>query len=451
MNSLTPLRDPKMPERDAVLATPRRRLTSKVSNPEKLRPWAQLASFSAAFLSVLGLSAAQYVSTPWILAVTAVLGVGIAAIPIFIRFTGLDVYTSKAEVDWLWDESLRSAEQSVEIVAGDLSWLRDTRQLHRVVAALVHKGCVVNVVCKPPKSHPVRRENISALLRAGASVRVLPDNHRPTPFSALLVLDRDNPTELSVCRLQTTECGGAFVDQYIGVSKSDNKSYWGKRELPSRDLAAVKTALALTKAYWECSAPVIVHEELSFDLHETQALALTALREVPIYRNFTSTDIRAAVVRIQDLYSWCIREDKLRSTDVLVDEMFRQGIKSFAPSLLFSNTSATILLPPIVEIHDEKVVVLDGTHRLWHLYRKDPDARATVLTVTAPAALPASPLPFSRLPHFRGQLDRRNDLRSYKPENWRSFTPMEKFLQKEGIKRLEQTYIAFPSPRHMDA
>lgn len=437
-----------MPNLGSRLPPLRRRLIQKIRNPERLKKWTQLASVFVALLSVLGLSASRIIHSPWALTIVGVIALGVAALPIFIQLHGVDIYTCKEDVDWLCDVSIRSAEHSLDIISGDMSWLRDERRgLPQVFAALIHRGCTVRIVCKPPENFLHRRENYAAALFAGAQVRALPADHRPTPFSALFVIDRDNHRELSVCRLQTTEPPGPLTDNFAGISKPAKKRYWAKRALPTRDIVEVESALALSKAYWACSSPILLHEPLPIDAIEIQALILAALQKVPLYSQFQQSDFSMKTLRVADLFSWCIREDKLLRTENIVTEMEKQGLTMFETSLVCSNFLSTVMLPPIVEVHGEKNIVFDGTHRLWHLYRRNPEARAIVLAVTASGPLPATPHRFSKLPFFSGRLTRSSDLHSYKPEHWRSFTPMEDFLALEGSKQLKERYLAYPSPR----
>ncbi len=433
-----------MPEQVTSAPLRHRRLSQRIQNPERLRKWTQLVAVAVSLLGVLGLSAAQIINSPMLLGAAGIIALAVAAIPIFRSMPGVDVYTGKEEVNWLWDRSLRDAEHSVDIVAGDLSWLRE-RKLHRVLAALVQRGCTVRIICKPPERHPLRRENIAAALFAGAQLRALPAEQRPTPFSALLVLDRDNPRELAVCRFKTEEQPGARADIFDGKSRPEGKKYSARRLLPRRDFEEVQTSLALAKAYWECSRPVVLHEELPWDLPATKSLVVNALRQVPHYHDITDADVYQDAFRIAELSSWCIRQDKLSPSEEIVAEMRKQGTSTSSPTLICSNRPTTILLPPVIEIHDDVRAVMDGTHRLWHLYRGDPNARATVLVVAVSVPLPGVPHLFTKLPYFRVQLDRNSDITAYKAEYWRSFTPMEMFLRSEGEQYLADRFTAFPS------
>lgn len=419
------------------------RLVHRIRNPNRVQKWAQFGSFFVAIFGLFGLTLTGLVGSEWLIFAIVPAVVVFGWLTIFVPLADLDVYTDKTEVDWVWDEVIRSATDSVDIVAGDLSWLRDNRCLDLVLAALRSKGCTIRVICKAPERHTERRENIAALLAGGIEVRALPKEHRPTPSSAIAVVDHHNLRDIVVCRIRTAKKPGALTDSYSGISNPDSTEYWAKRELAVRDEEQISSSLALVKAYWSCSQPVVLIEELPSDV-ATSAIVLAALRCVPTYRLIRDTDVQTRTIKIRDLFSWCLREDKLEGTSILVKQMVEQNVPMFAPSLVWSNNRATILLHPIVEYHNNKPVVFDGVHRLWHMYRDDPNASAQVLVINCDTPLPGTPECFERLPYYRGKLNRHADFRLYKEEYWRSFTPMEQYLADEGKKKLSDHHLRFP-------
>ena len=262
------------------------------------------------------------------------------------------------------------------------------------------------------------------------------DRRHSRRYLCLIATTQEN---LPCAGLRRREQPGARADIFDGKSRPEGKKYSARRLLPRRDFEEVQTSLALAKAYWECSRPVVLHEELPWDLPATKSLVVNALRQVPHYHDITDADVYQDAFRIAELSSWCIRQDKLSPSEEIVAEMRKQGTSTSSPTLICSNRPTTILLPPVIEIHDDVRAVMDGTHRLWHLYRGDPNARATVLVVAVSVPLPGVPHLFTKLPYFRVQLDRNSDITAYKAEYWRSFTPMEMFLRSEG-----EQYLAGP-------
>jgi hypothetical protein len=94
-----------------------------------------------------------------------------------------------------------------------------------------------------------------------------------------------------------------------------------------------------------------------------------------------------------------------------------------------TNEKHSLLLPPIVEQHGSKKVVVDGTHRLFYLYamQQRPNAFCMILKRNIPD-LPGRPVPFTNLKAWPRNLPREQVFIEYKPNLYRYFIEMDEKL-----------------------
>lgn len=398
----------------------------KLRNPKRAKKWGQMLTLVFGIVSAFGFPISQLVSVTWILIAVLLASILLGLFFIWLPADELDTYHGKAKVDWAWDEMLRSAKESITVVAGDLSWLDDDRSIDQTLAVQCAGGLPVRVISKAPGLEPDLRREIVFLISIGAQVRVLPEHLRPLPYTGI-VIDRERPEDCTAFRNRTIKNQGELGEEKI--------EKWGRRYLSTRDAEQMAMWLPLVEAYWECSSPVTILEPLPRD-SETSALLLKALRLVPLYSSLKNTDFQIVHVDIRTLFSWCLREDKLASLAPVMGQMNAQKICTFEPCACWTNKDQTILIPPIVERHGEMLVVVEGTHRLWYLHRADPMCRAQVIMIENQGPLPGEPVPFSEMRTYPGRVDRPAVIRNYDVRYWRSFTPMENFLQGVSRKRL---------------
>jgi hypothetical protein len=341
---------------------------------------------------------------------------------IFLSQRREDTYHGKPEVDWAWDEMLRRAESSVDIVAGDINWLHDDRCIAQLLANKKQNGCTIRIICKPPFTNPVIRHGIASLLILGAEVRVRPVDLDKIKTTGILT-DVNNAEARAALRVRTTD-----IQAELAIPMT--KVYWAKRDLSKRDDDHLELWKALVDSYWNRSAPAVLLER--WPEQSENDMIQEALQKVPVYGNNPRFEI--ATVEVAHLSSWCLIEDKLRLTESVVTQFIPQQIPYFASCFCWSNYAASALLPPIVERHGSDLIVMEGTHRLWHVFKKDPYAKVLVILVSTRVPPPGIPRSISELvlyPHRLGP-DRSKYIKKYKEEYWRKFTPMNNHLHAIG-------------------
>jgi hypothetical protein len=408
--------------------------------PDSLRRWqklrrlcvdkryAKLLTFLGIIIPLFGYTLREFVPQHFgIIALFFTILIGAAFIILSRPF--MDEYEGKPQVDWAWEEMLRRADSSIEVVAGDIDWLHDDRNIARLLAAK-REYCSIKVVCKAPEYNPIIRRGIASLLALNAEVRV-----RPAALGFIrttgILIDRENAGNRAALRVRVTGTQGELSDQV-------KKVYWAKRDLPGRDYDHLESWQALVDSYWDRSVKAVLLERLPPTAPPEQEIIRDALLNVALYKK-AQFEIRD--VEVATLSAWCLREDKLRLTEDVVPQFKLQQVPYFEPCICWSNYKTSVLLPPIVEQHGQQLVVMEGTHRLWHLLRNNEYARARVIVVSTTLPLPGIPKPISDLPlfsHRLGPLGREHHIEHYNEQYWRSFTPMDNHLHLLGSTLVER-------------
>ena len=92
-------------------------------------------------------------------------------------------------------------------------------------------------------------------------------------------------------------------------------------------------------------------------------------KQVDKYGALSRESVAFEYVPLDALSASCtyVREDKLLDLEPVFQQYAEQQVPVFAPCTRWSTKLKTILLPPIVERHDSQLVVVEGSHRIWHL------------------------------------------------------------------------------------
>lgn len=359
-----------------------------------------------------------------ILLLTLAMIAGAAAI--FVVRPRSDEYNGKPEVDWAYDEMLRRAETSIDIVAGDISWLderRDPRNIAQLLAVKKRDGCEIRLVCKPPGTHRGIRRGIASLLTLGADVRVRPHDMGSIDTTGIITDTADEANRKALRVRNFSYQPGELADQ-------DKKFYWAKRDLPARDDDMLILWKELVDSHRVRSAPAVL---LAIWPENHIDVIRKALQKVVIYGNEPSFVIEE--VEVADLFSWCLIEDKVRLTEPVVAQFEPQGIPYFSCCFCWSNHAASVLVPPIVERHGSKLIIMEGTHRLWHVFKKNSHAKVRVVVVSTevppPGDHPRSISDLALHPQRLGS-ERGKYIVNYRDLYFRRFNPMNGHLKEIG-------------------
>ena len=137
---------------------------------------------------------------------------------------------------------------------------------------------------------------------------------------------------------------------------------------------------------------------------------------------------------IRELWSSCVyvKDYKFPTMRALVDAYETQDFHCFEPCLCLSHEKKCILLPPILERHKGKLVVIDGIHRLYYRYIYRQQSETQCLIIDGASALPGEPVPFINLKVIPRKLPREQNFVGFKPDLFRNIEALDNALVQVG-------------------
>lgn len=191
--------------------------------------------------------------------------------------------------------------------------------------------------------------------------------------------------------------------------------------------------------------PLLLYQDMEFgDISDI-------VRRVPTYHSLSNQDIRLESIAIDRILpiQMVLTQYKLRRAESVIRLHTQYGSKLFSPvpmpeSILASRTKTrhrrhllkkmVLWLPPIVEVHDDAFVLIDGHHRFYALCdNKSIGVGAVQVVVVRGVTEPLPCTPLKPLDEWmRGvkvddvlySLGRQNRYMNFQPSHWRDFKAM---------------------------
>lgn len=349
----------------------------------------------------------------------------------FISWREDNVFKVKAEIDNTWNRLMLGASRSIKVFAGDVSWIARDEKL---LIQRIEEGIVVSVLCRRPHNNKTT-DNVRRLLESGAQVKYY-DHENPVLVRGLLIDDEevDRTTALTVRKVPkrtvfTPEDSNDGYPTFTGTGLPGNSSiydYEARRYLPTRDIQHLQALSNLFGAIWKNGDTGVVLQTIKPPVE----LIVQYLQTVPHYQQLTANEVRFQVVDIQSLWSTSlfVKDYKFNNIRSIIEAYDRQGLQVFSPCLCISHIRRSILMPPILEEHAGRLVVVDGMHRLFYrlVIMQKPDALCMV--VSTRTDLPSTPIPFTRVQMWPHKLPRDQAFDNYRPELFRNIDLLENVL-----------------------
>jgi hypothetical protein len=119
------------------------------------------------------------------------------------------------------------------------------------------------------------------------------------------------------------------------------------------------------------------------------------LRLIPQYPS--SCRFRLSAVHIGCIHSTArfVNASRLARTEATVDSMLAHQIRPFDPLLLQSGGRTRLVVPPVVELHESELYLLDGTHRIWVARQRAISPVVVVVVAGVQVPLPSRPVCWS--------------------------------------------------------
>jgi hypothetical protein len=222
-----------------------------------------------------------------------------------------------------------------------------------------------------------------------------------------------------------------------GVPSSSNiYSHRATRYLPDDDSRYVAILNSLFAFYWRTSIDSLVLYSGKLNTHH---IAQT-LRIVPHYIAIKESDIKIEILDTNDLWAACtyVKQEKLQSAKAILKAYEHSKIQPFLDCKCLSNKGEFLLLPPIIEKHDEKYIIIDGMHRLFyaHVFEEKQEACCLIVSIDTPP--PSSPIPLDKVQIWPRKLPKNRVFPDYKPELLRKIKLLDQALKDEFHKLIGQ-------------
>lgn len=330
--------------------------------------------------------------------------------------------TDKNEINRFWQELIANATQSVKIFAGDISWIDRDKEL---LKNLKDRDVSISVLCRRPKNEIVLK-NMRNLIQVGASVRFYEPSKAPVVRG--LVIDSEqvgNSTVFTVSKKPKSE-----VNRIEGVPGDQNfYAYLGRRYLSPNEIEQIGILSQLFDRTWDQSSQGFALTPL--DLSDDALISI--LKNIQTYKNITKQTISVEKIDVSRIWSpvQIVKETKRKSSLGLLNSFKHQGISYFKSVICESDNKKSILLPPIVEKHENKFVVIDGTHRLYFLKTEFEESSAECILIDNPAPLPSEPIPFSQVRIIPRKIPREQSFIKYEPKFFRDIDRLDELLSEK--------------------
>ncbi len=339
-----------------------------------------------------------------------------------------DVITEKSSINELWQTMIEGASMSLKIFAGDASWAKRDKIL---LNELNQKGIEIEMLCHNPLTNINIQENIRILLENGVKARFFEKYDYPhTPYG--IIIDSEQNELASALNVQREPKSN--INHKFTKKNADIYDYKGIRYTPQLNSKEIKSLSTTFRAMWKASNKSVVLEAHAIDTILKAGL-LDTLRLVTHYEDLNTEDIDFTDLDIRDLYGSCnyVKDDRLKSLEPAINAYVNQGISFYKPVYCCSENKRTILLPPIVEKHEKKYVVVDGTHRLFNLFAVKNITNVYCLIITNRTELPGIPVQFNKIRAWPTRLPREEVFINYKASLYRNFFKMDQKLAEESF------------------
>lgn len=118
---------------------------------------------------------------------------------------------------------------------------------------------------------------------------------------------------------------------------------------------------------------------------------------IPQYRNHIS--ISLSTISTNDIYSVAryVRDCRLAKARGILAALKKEGISPYQPVISLAGGRRRVIVPPVLEIHASRAILLDGTHRVWVAREANIPTLTVILVAGVPHPLPCEVLSWSSM------------------------------------------------------
>lgn len=249
----------------------------------------------------------------------------------------------------------------ISIFSGDMSWLREL-QICLALAKL--DGRTVRVLCDPSGIDEITFKNTSSIAQSlGLDVCVA-----ATSFGARGTLIQDSNRTAMICIERQPSTHG-FLFQ------------------APHDSGVLAAFACLFDQLWN-STVAIKGGNIAFSPINPEKLANVLQTKVPVYQNSSITLCKVPVDKLMRM-PLALERFKLSRLNQL--NLLRQ--KYNLPSAAHIHGSPWPIKPPVIELHSDKMTVVDGAHRVYSAFSRGDEEIEVLLVENISTPLPADSFP----------------------------------------------------------
>lgn len=362
----------------------------------------------------------------------------LATLIAFLSWKDNNVFSSKQDIGKIWQEIIKGASHSIRVFAGDVSWISRDKEL---LSSRIKEGIIISIICKKPHN-PVTTENIRQLLLTGAEVKYYKSSKVPTVRG--LIIDSEEKSQITALTISKSAKSKLKISQErtdIDVRRGSGEpgntqiyQYQGIRYLPPKDVQQLQILSDFFDVMWSETNTGVVLAPIELPKKNIAQF----LHSVSHYKQISASDIRFELVDIQNLWSTCnyVRDYNFPFVRSILEAFKTQQIQPFSTCLCTSHMLKSILLPPILEENNDKLIIIDGMHRLFLQLNFMQQSSALCLVLKTKINLPSLPVPFEKIQVSSHKVPRKQNFVDYKPELFRTIDLLDQQLKDEYVKYL---------------
>ena len=282
----------------------------------------------------------------------------------------------------------------------------------------------VRILCPKPGIDEPEQAKIQEAFQLGAKIRFL-------DFSGLL-----SPSFININNTEKTENHSYFIEtkdinfvESKSVISTIDRLFGSKKYRLVQEKAMQTSLIDIFISSWKLAIEGILLRPVDPQLLVEEKMS-GYLKHIPHYAQLSKELISFQKVHTKELLSSTnyVKKNSLKKVSSIVSAFMNQNIQLFAPCFCYSNTKHFLLLPPISEIHENRLVIVDGTHRIYFALSVHQIETVNCLIISETMQLPGKPVAFSRVKEWPRRLPRSQTFENYNDSLFRRFMLMEQKL-----------------------
>lgn len=293
--------------------------------------------------------------------------------------------------------AIQEAEKEVRSISGDLSWALD---LLDEIKKRSEEGVIFNILCKDPVAE--YNKEIVRELRDIRGVHIKYFHQNCDPMIRGIIIDPST------------------FNRSFFFSKKKDKSE-DKREITrfsSGDMNRMQFAINLLfDQLWSNSSESNIL--VQYDDEKLQY----KLGSIVQYENAEISIEKILISNIYPLHKH-INKSRLASIQLLIERQRKHGLECCDSIVIHSTDATKVIPPPIVEVHDNKHILIDGAHRTYWLKEEGEVSEIKCILIKNASTKPAGDIRSWEDVYLGNQdgIDREKNFLNYNPKNWRDLS-----------------------------